>query len=148
VLVARILSVLTVAALLMPLTYRAGEDSFPLSNYPMFARARSSPELKLTYFVVDLSGGGRRAVAPADVANVEVLQAASLIADADRRGADARRRLCATVARRLASRRDHGGATLRMVRGKHDAVALLTAGTRGVERTLARCAIPAGQEPR
>jgi hypothetical protein len=35
-----------------------------------------------------------------------------------------------------------------MVRGKHDAVALLTAGTRGVERTLARCAIPAGQEPR
>ncbi len=138
--IARLLPVAVVCALLYPLTWSAPRDSFPLSSYPMFARAQTSPVMSLEYFVIERRGEGRVYVAPEYVANAEVLQARAVIARAARGGRSARQRLCEQVAARLAEAGVRVGGTLRMVRGKHDAVAYLTGrDTSGKEQTLAEC---------
>jgi hypothetical protein len=125
--------------MLWPLGFAPPRDSFPLSSYPMFARARTSAGLTLDYFVAVAPGGERSFVTPDDVGSAEVLQARSAIIDAVRGGRGARQRLCTAVAARLARRRVLG--TLRLVRGRHDAIAYLAHGVTGTEKVLATCPI-------
>lgn len=139
----RLLPFAVIAVLAWPLTFGPPRDSFPLSSYPMFARARKTAELRLHYFVAVGPGGERSFVAPRDVASAEVLQAQAVIAHAARGGKSARDQLCAAVARRLGGRPGRAGGELRLVKGRHDAIAYLTGQDQtGIEKILARCPIP------
>ena len=135
------------AAALYPLLFVPPRDSFPLSNYPMFARAKTSPVVNLYYFVAQTPSGGRLFVAPAFVANNEVLQARSVIHHAVRRGRDDAAALCRQVAGRLAGEREYAGAVLSIVAGRHDAVAYLTRDEHGTERIITRCSVLSNHPP-
>ena len=141
---ARVVPFAVLAALLYPLSFAPGRDSFPLSSYPMFARARTSSELAIDHFLVAQPDGSARFVAPAIVASGEVLQVRALIGEAIARGPQASAALCADVAARLAGREGHAGLELRLVRARYDALAYLTGrDTRGTQRVHVRCPIPA-----
>jgi hypothetical protein len=130
------------AATLYPLTFETPRDSFPLSNYPMFARARPNAEVHLHYFVAVTPSSERLYVPPAFVGNVEVLQARALIHGAASRGPAESRKLCNEVAARLTTEREYAGARLSLVAGRHDAIAFFIEGTLGNERTVTACQIP------
>lgn len=138
-----VVSALVLGAVLAPVTYEPGRDGFPLSPYPMFARAKSSPVVRLHYFVGHDREGGRHAISPSLVANAEVLQARAVIAGAVRRGREAALSLCRRVAERVAADDELGDvAFLTVVHGTHDAVAFLADGERGKETVVARCEVP------
>jgi hypothetical protein len=132
------------AAVLLPLRWPQDRDSFPLSNYPMFARGRRSPELKLVYAVAIGPEDRRTYVPPELVANREVLQARAVLARAASRGVRAGRELCESIARRVAAARGAlaGAGEIRIVRGRHDSVRYFETGELGAERVLARCQVP------
>jgi hypothetical protein len=144
--VARIFSLVgllaVVAATLYPLRFETRRDSFPISNYPMFARARPNAEVHLHYFVAVTPANERLYVAPTFVGNVEVLQARALIHGAASRGPAESQKLCSDVAARLSTEREYAGARLSLVAGRHDAIAFFIEGTLGKERTVTACQIP------
>lgn len=137
-----LVSVLAVAAVLSPLGRDpARGDSFPLSTYPMFARARTSPVMTLEYLVGIDAAGSRHYIPPRLVANQEVLQARARIRQAVGSGGAAE--LCAEVASRLGGDGDLDAVTeLRVVRGTHDAVGFLVDESLGQEQIVARCEVP------
>lgn len=78
------------------------KDSFPLSNYPMFARHRGKPPL------VQMVGIGKEdaplVLGPPLIGTREVLQAKVIIERAAAGGTQARAEFCAEVAKRVAVR--------------------------------------------
>lgn len=136
-------SAVVLAAVLWPLSWPTGRDSFPLSSYPMFARNRRSAELKAVYAVAVEEGGARHYVPPALVANSEVLQARAVLERAARTKAGARA-LCGEIAARVpGSEVAEGRATeVRIIRGFHDALRYFDTGELGTERVLADCPVP------
>jgi hypothetical protein len=119
------------------------DDSFPLSTYPMFSRPRPKPVLSANYALRVDADGERHHLSPRYIANGEVLQARAIldrtVGSKDRRRL---RQLCEDIAERVA-RWDHPAkATVRIVRGTHDAVEYLTGrDTRGRERIHIECPV-------
>jgi hypothetical protein len=86
-------------AVLSPL-FSGAADSFPLSTYPMFARARGQPTL---YTVVARTASGREdRLPPALLGTEEVLQAKVLIQRSVESGPEALAQLCQDTALRVA----------------------------------------------
>lgn len=133
------------AATLYPLAWNPRtEDSFPLSNFPMFSRGQASPVVVVRYAVALDADGGRRHVPPVLVANREVLQARAVILGAVARGKAATDALCRRIAGNVAGA-GVGWADVvevRIVTGRHDAVEYLTGrDTEGQEQILGRCEV-------
>ncbi|MEM1030580.1 MAG: hypothetical protein AAGN82_09530 [Myxococcota bacterium] len=97
---ASLVSVGLLAAVASPLLH--GRDSFPLSTFPMFSRARPT-ELALDHVVLVGPEGHREPVPPALVFSREVLQTKVAVQRAVRRGRGPALALCREVAGRLAS---------------------------------------------
>jgi hypothetical protein len=130
-------------AVVWPLAWAPGRDSFPLSTYPMFSHRRPSPVFTLDYAIGVDATGGRRHLGPHLVANQEVLQARAVLAGAVARGPAATAQLCARIAERVARRRGMAPVVeVHIVRGAHDAIAYLTGSDReGREQLWARCPV-------
>lgn len=91
-----IVSVVMLGAVISPLVH--GVDSFPLSTFPMFSKARP-PEVDIDHVVAVEATGTEWVVPPSVVMRGEVLQTKVAISQAiGARRADA---LCAAVAARL-----------------------------------------------
>lgn len=110
-------------------------DSFPLSTYPMFARPRGQP---LLYFAEGAtSGGGTQRLAPALVANDEVMQAAASVRRAVIAGGDTMHELCRQIAGRVAGSPEHGAVVeVRLVSARFDPVRYFQVGPEPLERTV------------
>ncbi len=139
---AYLVSIVVMGAVAWPLTWKRGEDSFPLSSYPMFARAREDATIEVQYAVGVTADGQRRSIEPALLGTREVLQARSMIATAVAQGASATKALCQRIAEAAAT----AGSPLveiRIVTGTHDAIAYLTGRDRaGAERIHGLCRVP------
>ena len=124
-----------------PVSWPTGRDSFPLSSYPMFARREVNPTVHLHYAVGFDGGGGRHVIGPEYVANSEVLQARAALSRAvtNKAKTDA---LCRSIAERVASDDDFDSVIeVRIITGRHDAVAYLRGETTGHERIRGRCEV-------
>ena len=78
-----------------------GVDSFPLSNYPMFARAKPQ-QVKVSHVVGITKSGERVIVPPKLLGTDEVLQAKVLLDRTVRKGRKASRALCKRVSATIA----------------------------------------------
>ncbi|MGD8863872.1 MAG: hypothetical protein PVI30_27910 [Myxococcales bacterium] len=97
-------SVLILGATVYPAFEDPGDDSFPLSTYPMFSRPK--PRTVAVSSAVALGEGGfEQAVPPSYVANAEAMQALQTIKKSLRAGRRAAQRLCRAIAARI----DAGG---------------------------------------
>jgi hypothetical protein len=129
------------AAVLSPLVSGA-TDSFPISTYPMFARAPGQPTLFAV--VATAADGVEQSLPPELVGSSEVLQAKVLIQRSVQRGPQAMAELCeATAARVAASDRTGGLRFVDIVRRRYDPVAYFVTSTEPIERErIFRCPIP------
>jgi hypothetical protein len=145
--VAVVVSAGVLACVLLPLSWPASRDSFPLSNYPMFAHERRSAVLNAVYAVALDRGGQRHWVPPIALGTREVLQARALLEGTSMRGRAAVRGLCESIAARLPAMGGElaGAVEVRVVRGSHDAIAYFERGALGPERTLSSCRVPGRQ---
>jgi hypothetical protein len=85
-----------------PLFRDPPRDSFPFSDFPMFARGRPDPEMILEQAVGVTADGVRMPLSPMVAsANREVLQSLATIRRAIFGGPDATRRFCTEVATRV-----------------------------------------------
>jgi hypothetical protein len=136
------ITALVVAAVLTPLSYSKTKDSFPLSSFPMFARRQPSPTL-VQLFLIAEGDDFRRSISPELVGSDEVLQAQATIRNAVRRGPRARSALCDEVAARVAREPSMDRArAVRLVKGRYNAIEVLSGRETGVERVLLSCGIP------
>jgi hypothetical protein len=139
-LVGIVVSVLAIAATAFPVVLDPVKgDSFPLSTYPMFAMKRATKQ-SFEYAVALTETGERRRIRPRHVANHEVMQARMTFQHAVRD--KTLPALCERIAARVA--RDPklaDVATIRIVRGTHDALDFLIRDVRGPERTLQECRV-------
>ena len=107
-------------ATLAPLLRDAGQDSFPFSTYPMFARTIDKRWLLFA------EGVGKREpvrLGPELVANDEPMQAMHTLKLAARQGGPALERLCARIAERVAASGSLGSVTrVRVVRALFDPI--------------------------
>jgi len=88
-----------------PITWKAGRDSFPLSSYPMFARARKA-RMQLTTVLGVREGGGTTTLSPELIADAHwVNLAARVVRDTVAKGPAATDALCRKVAARVAADR-------------------------------------------
>lgn len=140
-----VVSIAVMGAVLWPLGWKSGRDSFPLSSYPMFAHGRRSAELRAIYAVATDGRGERRYVPPELVANREVLQARAVLDRAARGGNQGAALLCDEIAGRIAAGGGGdpfaGAAFVQIIRGKHDAGVYFDTGALGSEKVLARCRV-------
>lgn len=129
--IAVVIGGLTVAAL-APIGF--AHDSFPLSTFPMFSRAR--PLLVTIDRVMEVDAQGERPVPPSVVASGEVLQAKVAIARATSRPGGAKA-LCSAVASRLVGRSE--GTELLVVRDELPVPDYLEHNEPKKRTVLARC---------
>jgi hypothetical protein len=109
---------LVASALLRP----AGDDSYPISTYPMFARVIEHPWLTLAEGVDDTGGALR--LPPAIVASDEPMQAMRTLRLTAEQGRRALRQLCARIAERVTrSQRFNAVRRVRIVRARFDPLA-------------------------
>lgn len=142
------------AAVLSPLVSGAA-DSFPISTYPMFARAPGQPTLFA--MVTTAPDDSERSLPPELVGSTEVLQVKVLIQRTVQRGPQAMAELCeATAARVAASDAAGGHRFVDIVRRRYDPIAYFVTSVEPIERErIFRCPIPdpdlsrtpAGQRP-
>jgi hypothetical protein len=135
------------AAVLSPLVSGAA-DSFPISTYPMFARAPGQPTLFAV--VATAPDGTAESVPPELVGSAEVLQVKVLIQRSVQRGPLAMAELCEATAARVAAA-DRGGRLgfVDIVRRRYDPVAYFVTSVKPLdEERIFRCAIPATTPPR
>lgn len=135
------------AAMFYPLSFGVDGDSFPLSNYTMFARGRTTATLVADYMAAVDAGGERTSIPPELVANAEVLQAQATIRQTIRRGKAARAALCREVAARVAGEPDFASAVeVEMVGGRYDALEYLSGDKhQDREHVWVRCPVPRGR---
>jgi hypothetical protein len=132
-----------IGATLSPLARAPADDGFPLSTYPMFARARPTL-VTMSYPLGVTADGGRRYLSPALIGTGEVLQALAIVERAAGRPAELPK-LCEAIARRVAVRPAYADVVaIRVVTGWHEAVELLVRDRIGTEIERARCAVPRG----
>ena len=144
-----VISIAVLGAVLWPLGWQSGRDSFPLSSYPMFARGRRSAELRAIYAVATDGRGERRYVPPELVANREVLQARAVLDRAARAGKQGAAILCGEIADRIAAGAGDApfasSVEVQILRSKHDAGVYFDTGALGSEKVLARCSVERGR---
>ena len=144
-----VVSIAVMGAVLWPLSWVEGRDSFPLSSYPMFAHGRRSAVLAANYAVATDGRGERRYVPPELVANREVLQARAVLDRAARGGKKGAALLCGEIAGRIAAGGGGepfaGAVEVQIVRGKHDAGVYFDTGALGSEKVMARCPVERGR---
>lgn len=133
---------LTVAVLCSPLV--RGQDSFPLSTYPMFSRARDV-RARVAHVIARHADGSGTPVPPRVLGTAEIMQASQIARNAakDRGRAED---LCRRVAERIARDGDHHGVVAIEVRtDDFDAIAYWE-GDRAPRRTRihARCGVAGG----
>lgn len=98
-----VVSVLLLGAVVYPLQAEPRRDSFPLSTFPMFSKAR--PAFITLDHVVGISGDAKRTepIPPGVVFSSEVLQTKVAIRNTVRAGRRATRALCTEVRKRVAA---------------------------------------------
>ena len=100
-------------AVIYPAAQDPPVDSFPLSNYPMFSKARHTKAVELPHVIAFDDAGGGRPVPPQMLGSVEVMQALRTIEISVNRGPTAADELCRRTA---AIVRDTGGSWSNVVR--------------------------------
>ena len=140
---AYVVSAVLIGAVAYPFAWQSREDSFPLSTYPMFSGRMATPEVSIPYALGIEANGKRHHLQPDLVANDEVLQARAVLERAVAGGSAEAGRLCSSIARRVAKRNSLRDVTMvRVVTGRHDAVAYLTGKDRtGAESVHAMCPV-------
>lgn len=141
-----LVSALVLAAVLAPLTWDVGEDSFPLSSYPMFSHGRTSSEASITHVVAVGLDGSRTIVPPQEVASSAVMQTLVTIQASVHAGPASAKRFCREVAGRL-TRSAHpklrAAASVEIETARIDSIRYLGGDTEPLSRTLhARCKTP------
>lgn len=131
-----------VALVATPLFDRSADDSYPISSYPMFARARGKPWLDFVEGVA--ADGSVVRLAPALVANDEVMQAAATVRRAVELGPAGLAALCTAVAGRVAAHPETQGVrTVRIVGARFDPLRYFVEGPQPEERVEHfGCAVP------
>lgn len=141
-----VFSVVMLGAVMSPLVWSAGADSFPVSSYPMFSHGRSSSEASITHVVAIAENGARTIVPPGEVASSAVMQTLITIQESVHAGPASTKRFCRDIARRLAdsSRVElRNAVSVEIETARIDAVRYLGGDTAPIERTLhARCKRP------
>jgi hexokinase len=129
------LAIALVVALVWPAP--AGRDSFPLSNYPMFAAARPAETSSRSAVGVDAAGEFLR-LSPADIGGTDqVIQAAATIRQAVEN--DTTDELCDEIAERISGR----AVAVEVVTERYDTIAWFDGRTEPIERRVhARCPVP------
>jgi hypothetical protein len=117
------------------------EDSYPLSTYPMFARARGKPWLSSAEGI-DANEQAVR-LSPEVVAHDEVMQVAATVRRAVQAGPLATETLCREIAARLASDPDYQRVqSVRIVAARFDPLRYFSEGPEPEQRTEhARCPV-------
>jgi len=130
-----VLAIALVAALVWPAP--AGRDSFPLSNYPMFAAARPTETSFRTAVGVDATGEYLR-LSPPDIGGTDqVIQAAATIRQAIED--DAADVLCDEIAERISGR----AIVVEVVTERYDTIAWFDGRTEPIDRRVhASCLVP------
>jgi hypothetical protein len=130
------------ALVLSPLVTGAA-DSFPISDYPMFARRPGQPILFAIVAAAD--DGGERRLPPDLIGSGEVLQTKALIQRSVQLGPTAMAELCQATAQRVADSPSGAGlAHVDIERRRYDPIGYFMDGPIPIERErLFRCAIPA-----
>lgn len=108
------------AAVLWPLVTK--KDSFPLSNYPMFAEHRE-PRTTLEQAIAVLEDGSDRTLGPRYLGTDEVLQAKAHLERAVRYGGANAENLCAEIAKRVAADRSLRASKVEVRTVTYDAIA-------------------------
>lgn len=128
-------------AVASPLLQDARRDSYPLSTYPMFARVLDKP--RLTYAEGLSDAGTATRLPPAMVANDEPMQAMRTLKLAADGGRKSLKRLCATIAERVAREPSYAALRqVRIVRAQFDPVGYFVAGpTPENSEKLAQCSV-------
>ena len=136
-----VVSLALIAATLEPLDRKPYDDGFPLSTYPMFATKR--PTVQTYHYALGYSADGKRhTLTPSMVGSGEILQALRILEHAVSRGSAETKALCEAIAARVAREDDFANiATIRIVRGTHDAVEYLGDHRIGSETERARCEV-------
>jgi hypothetical protein len=117
-------------------------DSFPISTFPMFARAPGTPTL---HAVLGVAADGReQRLPPALVASGEVLQTKVMIERSVQGGDAAMAELCRGIAERVADSEPGSGLRyIDIVRRRYDPVAYFVSGPSPLEQErLLRCPVP------
>jgi hypothetical protein len=117
-------------------------DSYPLSTYPMFARARGKPWLD---FVEGVDSQGQAShLPPSLLGSDEVMQAAATVRRAVQGGPDTLGSLCTRVAEQVAHEAAHASLVeVRVVGARFDPVRYFVEGPVPEERQVHhRCPVP------
>ncbi|NLE87344.1 MAG: hypothetical protein GX607_13200 [Myxococcales bacterium] len=132
-----------IAAVAYPVTFAPGEDSFPLSSYPMFSYRRERPTI---YFARAIGADGEeRRVPPELVGSSEVMQAAVTVRRAIQGGKKRMRELCRAIAGRAEADAGLRGARIELVSAEIDPVAYFVEGPEPVSlRRHHRCRVREG----
>jgi hypothetical protein len=134
------------ALVLSPL-FTGAPDSFPISDYPMFARRPGLPTLFAV--VAAAEDGSQTRLPPALIGSGEVLQTKALIQRSVQLGPAAMADLCQATAQRVAE--SPSGAALAHVdilRRRYDPIGYFMDGPRPIEQErLFRCPVPAAAAP-
>jgi hypothetical protein len=126
------LGVVLLAAL--PVFSRADADAYPLSTYPMFARPLTHATV---YFVERVDGKRSRRLTPEEVSGHEVMQSFKTIGRAVHGGPKEVKRLCRSIAERLAkAERRRKRVSLAVVAARFDPIAYFTTGAPPEERNV------------
>ncbi|MGB5812559.1 MAG: hypothetical protein WBG86_18635 [Polyangiales bacterium] len=129
---------------LSPAFRHPDEDSFPLSTFPMFSRAKPDPGLVVTQALA-VSSDGTRTPLPPELAtgNEEVIQALRMIRDEVYGGRKRASAFCRDIVRRIDESNDPEWAdvvAVEIARSHFDTVAYFEEGPTPVTRkTLKRC---------
>jgi hypothetical protein len=138
---AALVGIVAVGAVLVPLGRDLGEDSLPLSNYPMFTARR--PQVTSIERAIGVAPDGTEHVLSPELTGgtVEVIHAAQTIVDAIRAGKSDD--LCAEIAGRVAESGDADTTEVLVVRERFDVVtALDDDDPKSVDREVhARCEV-------
>lgn len=138
-------SIALLGAMAWPAFRDPPRDSFPLSNYPMFSRARPDARITLTQAVGRREDGSQATLSPALAAdNEEVLQAMVLIRNAVRAGPTRLREFCDAAAERVAADPDlKDVVAVEIATVDHDALAYFEDGYQPLARRVhGRCEVP------
>jgi hypothetical protein len=119
-----------------------GDDSYPLSTYPMFARARDKPWLNFVEGVDQAAQPVR--LTPELIASGEVMQAAATVRRAVEAGPGAMDALCVNIAARVAQAADlQTVRQVRIVAASFDPVRYFVEGPTPEQRdVLFACLVP------
>lgn len=132
-----------VGAVAYPCWWAFGQDSFPLSNYPMFARPRAQ-RVRMPTVVGITHKGERVTLSPQLIGGARwINMSARLVRRTIRKGRGASDALCEAVARRIIAAQQTDLAGVEVVTEAFDSIAYMTTGTGPTRRRVhARCEVP------